>query len=180
MARIITEPTMDFHTPLWYAEHAVRQYLIDQAPHWTASDAWQAAIALDPNWDPESRIYRGRENRDDETMEGQESSIKLPPCVTCSCTIGQSLLDNFGGLWTAALDIQIDANRAKTTGDAADAQAQAVFRMFLTRTIIPDLSGVTAGFSVRGVIPKDIGLRAEGRRWVTQMSFSLEQLSAAI
>lgn len=171
---------MDFHTPLWYAERATRQYLIDKAPYWTNSDAWQAAIALQPDWLPELRIYRGRENREDETMEGQESSLKLPPCVTCSCVNGQALLDNFGGLWTGELAVQVDANRAKTTGDVADAQAQAVFRMFLTRSIIPDLSGVTSGFYVRGVIPKDISLRAEGRRWVTQMSFSLEQLSAEI
>jgi len=167
------------HTEMWFCEAAAKAYLIGLAQFWAGLPTWAAAIAQSPGWEVEARVYRGRENRETELMEGEESSLKKLPCVILSCTGAQAVLQNFklSGLWTGRLDINVWHNRSRTTGDDADEMARNVFDLFLTTSIIPDLSNAIAGFSVRDVIPQDQSLQAQGRAWLTQMSFSMEQVS---
>lgn len=169
------------HTPGWFAERAGRRYVIAMAQWWAELDTWskaiQAAQATDKAWSVETRVYRGRENREIELMEGEESSLKRLPCVILRATSGQAVLPNYRGLWTCKLEAQVWHNRARTTGDQADEMAQNVFDLFLTTTILTDLGQSAPGFSVRDVIPQDFDVQAVGRAWLSQMSFSLEQVS---
>ena len=130
-----------------------------------------------PEWLPETQVYRGIENRESEDMEGQESSLKVRPCVILVCQTAAAVAPNWRGLWDATLEVHVENRRSDTTGDTHRGRAQEVFDIFLTTEAPADLSGAIPDFIVRAVVPNDQSHTQAGRGWLSSITFTLHQVA---
>lgn len=150
---------MSNHNITQVSERAARAYMLQHLPDWL----------------PEQRVYRGIENREAESMEGQESSLKVRPCVTFICQSASPVVPNWAAMWDINLRIEVESNRSDTTGDAHDERAAEIFSWFCTTTLARDLTDALNGFYCRAVTrnPEGQGMRAEGRGWVSYLVLDL-------
>jgi hypothetical protein len=144
---------MSNHNITQVVERAARAYLLANLPTWL----------------PETQVYRGIENRESEDMEGQESSLKVRPCVTFYCETASPVNPNWAAMWDATLRIEVESRRSDTTGDAHDERAAEVFSWFCVQNLGKALTDAIDGFFCRAVTrnPEGQGMRAEGRGWVS-------------
>jgi hypothetical protein len=142
-------------------------------------------IANRPAWLDEFHIYRGIENREDESMQGEWSTIRRYPCVIVLSESAQAVLPNWHGLWTGRLTVEVWGSR-RETADVNDSRAKEIFNLFcvseydLATALRNSFATATENaetLSLRAAIPQEMGYRVEGYGWCSWMSFDLHQVS---
>ncbi len=151
------------HNITQVAERAVRAYLISRI------DAGEIP------WCPPTQVYRGIENREDQENEGEDSSVKIYPCIIAIVENASPVRPNWKGLWMPRLSLEVWSNRSLTVGDDHDARAAEAFSLFTTTTIAKDLSEAIEDFWVKALLPgqEGQGYRAIGRAWASFFHWDL-------
>jgi hypothetical protein len=161
---------MSNHNITQITERAIREYILTQLGSFTDVDGAQ--------WVDELRVYRGVENRDAETMEGEESSLKRYPCITVICRPAEPIIP-WRGNWDADCELRVESHASDTTGDGHDLRAGQVFDLFLTDSEI--CGGIMAAFPnfyAGLLLPGTQNHDKDDGRFVSSQQFKLKSVAA--